>query len=119
MVNDDKLVKVLVKDLVSAFMRFEADTMRRMTSQGIPVETTVRVLVLSMYECLFDAAYIKMRIIGKDAGDVGHDRAFLDEKIHQRVADEILEIMLQALKNTTSRYTWRLWLMKREKGLKE
>jgi len=117
--NDDKIVKPIVRDLVSAFMRFEADTMRRMTNAGIPVETTVDTLVRSMYECLFYAAYMKLKVTGRGVGDISHDKAFLDEKVHQKVADEILETMLQALKNTTSRYTWRLWLMKREKSLKE
>ena len=117
--KDDE--KILIKTIVTAFLRFQQDAMCRLTSNGIRVETAVNVLAKGMYECMFEAVRFKKHVLSnlpEPNYSIGHDRSFADERIHENVAKEICETMLEELKKTNSKYTWRIWLMKREKSLK-
>ena len=117
--KDDPRVRMLIKDIVTAFRRFESDSMRRLTQAGVSVEDTTKVLTDGMYECLFEAVHAELKLSGKERGDVSHERAFSDHRIHERVANGILSIILRSLDETNSKYRWRILLVKQEKGLKD
>lgn len=119
MKEEERSIQIMIKDIVTAFRRFESDSMHRLTQAGVSVEGSTRVLTDGMYGCLFEAVHTALKLSGKERGDVPHERAFSDYRIHERVANGILEVMLRSLEGTNSKYRWQIMLVKREKRLIE